>query len=49
MSSFNMYLLGIVSGIYITQNYNVPKIKTYIDYLYSYVKKLEKENRKDIE
>lgn len=37
---------GVVVGIYITQNYNVPPIKDIFSKFHEEIKKIEKENRK---
>lgn len=38
--------VGVVSGIYIDQNYNVPKINGYIKDTAEFIKKTEEELRK---
>ena len=47
LTKFNFLMIGIVTGIYITQNYNVPKITKYIDETIKYFKKIEKDSRKE--
>ena len=47
LSKFNLLIIGVITGVYITQNYNVPKISKYIDETIKYFKKLEKDNKKD--
>lgn len=42
MSKTGFLLLGIISGIYITQTYKVPKIKLIIEKINNYIELEEK-------
>lgn len=46
LSNFNYFIFGILTGIYVSQNYHVPNISRYIDMSINYVRKIEVENRK---
>ena len=43
---FNYVAFGILTGIYVSQNYNIPELAFYIDMAFNYIRKLEEENRK---
>ena len=42
MNTIFTFCAGIVSGLYIAQNYNVPNVKIASDKLLEYLKSLEK-------
>ena len=46
-SKFNFLIAGLITGVYISQNYNIPEITYYITYVLDCVRKLEKESRKE--
>ena len=37
--------MGVCSGVYITQNYQVPQITFYVEKITEHLKSLEKNNR----
>ena len=46
MTKFIHYFSGIITGIYISQNYNVPNLNKTFDYLLNQISYFEKNNRK---
>jgi hypothetical protein len=44
MNSYLIFITGIAVGIYIDQNYSVPKVRTFIDKFSKEIKKYEKKD-----
>ena len=40
------FTLGAIFGAYVAQNYDIGDVKTYGEQALTYIKKLEKENKK---
>jgi len=47
MKSFTGFLLGIAAGVYLDQNYALPKITTWVDYAVKQAKDMEETMRKN--
>ena len=47
MKSFTTFVFGTFAGIYIDQNYNIPKIATFISFAIEWIKNMEETLRKD--
>lgn len=44
MSKFAYYFSGFISGIYVTQNYNIPNIETAIQLIFNQISYYEKKD-----
>lgn len=42
MTKYITFIAGIITGVYISQNYNIPKIKTIYDKILEYEKEYKK-------
>jgi hypothetical protein len=47
MQSLTTFLLGAAAGIYADQNYNLPKVATFIDFAVEWMRKMEESLRKN--
>lgn len=43
MNNFFVFIIGNISGIYISQNYKIPNVKNLGDKILDYIKSLEKD------
>ena len=46
MSNIFSFSVGIITGIYISQNYTVPRIKPYIEKIFEEIKEIESSSKK---
>ena len=47
MRSFTTFILGTCAGIYIDQNYSVPRVATFVSFAVEWLKTMEENLRKD--
>ena len=43
MNNFLVFVLGNITGIYISQNYKIPNVKKITDKIVNYIESLEKD------
>jgi hypothetical protein len=45
MSKFVYYFSGLISGIYISQNYNIPNLNSSLNFILNQISYYEKQNK----